>query len=230
MKTDNIKAIIFDFMGVLLFQKSDYSPDPLVDEIDDAIGKVTDDSVFEKQTCEKFHLSKDQFNNILDKVVWKYESYKPLWELLPLLRKTYKLAILNNGTGLTLPKLKAKFDVETKFDLFVSSAKEGIKKPSPEIYLLTARKLGVCPEECLFMDDSYENVEGAKSAGMKTLWWEREKNREEIFKEFVGLCTGGRLPPMSQSVSRLKRINISHKLNIVKCQSEYSRFRINWQL
>lgn len=154
MTENNIRAILFDFMGVLLFRRSNYILDQIVDEIDNIIGSVTDDNVFKNQTCEKFHLNRHQFNNILDKVVNKYEPYTPLWELLSKLRKIYKLAIVNNGTGLTLPNFQAKFDIDGKFDLFVSSAKEGIKKPDPEIYLLVAQKLGVKPSECLFMDDS----------------------------------------------------------------------------
>jgi putative hydrolase of the HAD superfamily len=101
----------------------------------------------------------------------------------------YKLAIVNNGTGLTLSKFKSKLDIDTKFDAFISSAIEGIKKPDAEIYLLSAEKLGVKPNECLFMDDSYKNIEGARQAGMTTLWWDKNKERSEILKEFVNLAS-----------------------------------------
>ncbi len=182
---NNIKAILFDFMGVLLFKRSDYIPDPLVDEIDNIIGKDIDDDLFVRETCSRFGLNKKKFSNILDRIINKYEPYQPLWNLLPELHKTYKLAIVNNGTSLTLPKFKEKLDIDSKFDLFISSAFAGIKKPDPEIYLLAAQKLGIKPHECLFMDDSYENIKGARSVGMKTLHWEKDKNRHDVFKEFV---------------------------------------------
>ena len=40
-------------------------------------------------------------------------------------------------------------------------------KPSPQIFLLAARKLGVKPVNCVVFEDAIAGVEGAKSAGMK---------------------------------------------------------------
>ena len=97
-----IKAILFDFMGILLFRKGDYMSDPLVDEVDDIIGKVTNDNEFKKYTKEKYDLTDKQFEEVLNKVVNKYEKYQPLWDLLPSLKEKYKLAIVNNGTALTM--------------------------------------------------------------------------------------------------------------------------------
>lgn len=177
-----IKAILFDFMGVCLFKRSDYSPEVLVDEIDSTIGKVTDDVLFKQETISKYYLTNEQFEDLLDKIVDKYEKFESLWNMLPKLKNKYKLAIINNGTSLTLSKLKERHQVSKYFDLFVSSAIEGIKKPDPKIYLLTASYLKVKPEECLFMDDSEKNVEGAKNVGMKTIWW---KTKEKGFKKFI---------------------------------------------
>lgn len=42
-------------------------------------------------------------------------------------------------------------------------------KPDPEIYLKTARKLGLEPRLCLAFEDSFVGVESAKSAGMKCI-------------------------------------------------------------
>lgn len=40
------------------------------------------------------------------------------------------------------------------------------KKPDPEIYLLAATALGVDPERCVVIEDSYIGVQAAKAAGM----------------------------------------------------------------
>ena len=185
--SEKIKAIIFDFMGVLLFVRNDHKPDKMVDEIDNAIGKVTDDEVFKKEIIKKYKLSEKEFNVILCRIVGKYEACKPLWNLLPELKKKYKLAILNNGTALTLSRFRGKYSIDVEFDLFVSSAIEGMKKPDSNIYLLTAKKLGVNPEECLFMDDSELNIEGAKKCGMKTIWWKNQKIGFSEFEHFLTL-------------------------------------------
>lgn len=181
-KNSKINAIIFDFMGVLLFQKANCKPNPLVDELDKMIAQVTDDKKFEVEAREKFKLSKQDFDDTLEKVVGKYEKNYPLWDLLPELRKYYKLAIINNGTVLTLPLFEERYKIKANFNLFISSAKEGIKKPDKEIFLLAANRLGVEPSRCLFMDDLEENIKGAELVGMKTIWW---RNKEEGFDKFI---------------------------------------------
>jgi putative hydrolase of the HAD superfamily len=177
-----VRAILFDFMGVLLFPKENRIPNKLVDEIDAIIGKVTDDIIFKKNMMEQYELSEKQFCEILLAAVDKYERYEPLWAMLPELRKGYKLAIINNGTALTLPELKKRHAIDEHFDLFVSSAIEGVRKPDAEIFLRTAKRLKVKPEECLFMDDSLDNIKGAAKVGMKTVWW---KDKELGMKEFL---------------------------------------------
>jgi putative hydrolase of the HAD superfamily len=52
------------------------------------------------------------------------------------------------------------------FDGVVISAEEGMHKPQPEIFLLGARRAGVAPEECVFVDDLRENCAGAEAVGM----------------------------------------------------------------
>lgn len=183
-KLQNIDAILFDMMGVLLFQKSDYVPNTIVDEIDTLVGRVTNDVVFKQETLKKFRLSEDEFNEILAKIVNKYEPFQNLWDLLPELRKHYKLAIINNGTGLTLSHFNERLNFGKYFDLFTSSAKEGMKKPSGEIFLTTAKRLGVAPKRCLFMDDSEKNIEGAKRIGMQTILW---SSKDEGFKKLAEL-------------------------------------------
>lgn len=52
------------------------------------------------------------------------------------------------------------------FDEVVLSGREGIRKPEPEIFRLTARRVSVRPQACVFVDDIAANVEGARSIGM----------------------------------------------------------------
>ena len=52
------------------------------------------------------------------------------------------------------------------FDEVVISGDEGLHKPEPEIYHLGARRIGVDPRRCVFVDDLRENVLGAERVGM----------------------------------------------------------------
>jgi epoxide hydrolase-like predicted phosphatase len=52
------------------------------------------------------------------------------------------------------------------FDAAVISGEVGLHKPEPEIYLLAAERLGMAPEEAVFVDDLRENCAGAEAVGM----------------------------------------------------------------
>ena len=47
-------------------------------------------------------------------------------------------------------------------------------KPSPEMFLLAAKKMGVAPERCLVFEDAEPGIQAAEAAGMK---WVRVSSR-----------------------------------------------------
>ena len=51
-------------------------------------------------------------------------------------------------------------------DAIVGSARLGVAKPDPGIYLAAADEAGVPPDRCLFVDDSATNVAAARALGM----------------------------------------------------------------
>jgi HAD superfamily hydrolase (TIGR01509 family) len=183
-----LQAILFDFMGVLLFLRSGYTGEKTVDAVDDMIGGVMDDDAFREAAISGVDITAEEFESVLSRIPDKYEAYPPLWELLPGLRKKYKLGIINNGTRLTFPYFDAKLKLSETFDVILSSGAEGVRKPDPEIYLRASRRLGVVPRRCLFMDDSKINIEGAIRVGMQTVLW---PSREEGLHRFMKLLQSG---------------------------------------
>jgi HAD superfamily hydrolase (TIGR01509 family) len=181
-RNSRLDAVLFDFMGVLLFLRGDYPGEKTVDAVDDMIGGVVDDEAFRNAVRNGFKIDEEEFQRILAHIPEKYETYPPLWNLLPTLRKIYKLGIINNGTRLTFPYFDSKLKLSERFDVVISSGAEGIRKPETRIYHLAGTRLGVEPGRCLFMDDSESNVRGGQRAGMQTVYW---KNREEGFGRFI---------------------------------------------
>ena len=59
--------------------------------------------------------------------------------------------------------------LEELFDAVVISGEVGLHKPQPEIFHLGAERIGVAPEDCVFVDDLRENCEGAEAVGMKAI-------------------------------------------------------------
>ena len=52
------------------------------------------------------------------------------------------------------------------FDGVVISGEVGLHKPEPDIFRLGAERVGLPPEECVFVDDLRENCAGAEAVGM----------------------------------------------------------------
>jgi len=92
----------------------------------------------------------------------------------------YKLGIVSN---LAIPecvdKLLEKHDLNRFFGVVVVSGAVNKRKPSPEIFEKALVKLGVSAENAVFVGDTVDtDVEGAKNAGMKTIYIERRPQKE----------------------------------------------------
>lgn len=73
--------------------------------------------------------------------------------------------LLSNSWGMAT-------DYETLGDIFdarVISAAEGMRKPDPRIYPLAAGRMGLPPEEIVFVDDLGFNLKPARELGMTTV-------------------------------------------------------------
>jgi epoxide hydrolase-like predicted phosphatase len=55
------------------------------------------------------------------------------------------------------------------FDGVVISSEEGLRKPDPAIYALGARRIGLEPAQCVFVDDLGGNLKPAAALGMGTV-------------------------------------------------------------
>lgn len=58
-------------------------------------------------------------------------------------------------------------------------------KPSPEIYLLIAQKLGVEPSECFVLEDSVPGIRAANAAGMRCVAITNDMTRDAVRAAFV---------------------------------------------
>lgn len=88
-------------------------------------------------------------------------------ELLTQLKSEgYKTGLISD-CGVEIPKIMAKLRITPLLDTAVYSCLIGTQKPDPRIYQLTADKLRVRPEECLYIGDgdSHE-LTGALQVGM----------------------------------------------------------------
>lgn len=73
-----------------------------------------------------------------------------------------------------------RFDLRAAFKAVVSADElKGESKPSPAIYLLTAKRLGISPAACIAIEDSRNGVLSAKNAGMFCIGLRNGFNEEQ---------------------------------------------------
>ena len=78
----------------------------------------------------------------------------------------------------------ARFPFLRLFRVIVVSGDERVVKPDPAIYRLLMERNGLAAEACVFIDDSLNNVAGAKAVGMKAIHF---TGPEALRTELAGL-------------------------------------------
>jgi epoxide hydrolase-like predicted phosphatase len=80
----------------------------------------------------------------------------------------YTVGLLTNSFKEFRPILESHVDFGM-FDVVVDSSEVGFRKPEPEIYCLTAERMGVPGERLVYLDDFAANLAGARVAGWTTV-------------------------------------------------------------
>lgn len=100
----------------------------------------------------------------------KFMSYnEEIYELISSLKENgYKIYLLSN-IGLNFHVFNIKMPVFSLFDGKFATCDCGLIKPQNEAFDAFFRKFSLLPEECIFIDDSIENVTASEKTGMKAI-------------------------------------------------------------
>jgi len=191
-----IKAIIFDVGGVL---KNDNDQDIRRDvqetlgiapehfakpweELTDKLGRgLIDEPAFWQQlhTLAEARNKVPKESLLMRQYTKKYQLNEDIVALVHRLQAAgYTTAILSNTNSLHADFNRARGMFEG-FDAIILSHEVGLRKPSPEIFTYTLRKLGVAPEEAVFIDDMPENVAGAAAVGIHAINFQNARQLTE---------------------------------------------------
>lgn len=97
------------------------------------------------------------------------------------LRPRYRTALLSNAWSGLRKDLEQRWGILDAFDEIFISAECGMAKPDPRIYAWVTEKLGIRPEEAVFVDDFLRNVEAARAAGLHAIHFqESAQARSEL--------------------------------------------------
>jgi putative hydrolase of the HAD superfamily len=103
----------------------------------------------------------------------------------------FRLGILSNMGFGVLDYMRPRFPWLAQFDYLTFSCDLGIVKPDPAIYLHTVKKLGVAPDQALFIDNLETNITGAQAVGLHAALFQ---NVEQLQKDLSR--RGFPLPPL----------------------------------
>jgi beta-phosphoglucomutase family hydrolase len=120
---------------------------------------------------------------------------------LTLLEKLQKAAVptalASSSSYELIQKILEKFSLKPFFSVIQSGDDVENGKPEPDIFLLTAKRLGIHPEECIVIEDSLNGVKAGHAAGMTVVVVPNEYTemldfsladyRLESLEEFYGL-------------------------------------------
>jgi beta-phosphoglucomutase len=189
------QAVIFDFDGVILDSEPlHYEACSQVfkqlglalnyaEYVEKYLG-LSDKEMFPKFfSAKNFRFSSDKINTLIEEKTKQYQEIIKQCDSLPMIdsvdryidfisQKIPKLAICSGSTRneimAVLTKLKHG-ELQTYFNTIVTSEDVRHGKPSPEGYLLTAKRMNVCPSQCLVIEDAPHGIEAAKAAGMHVI-------------------------------------------------------------
>ena len=181
-----IRAVIFDFGGVLLRTEDQFPRQQLatrlglpkeklyyqIFESESAhqamVGKLSAEAHWEAVRLA-LGIGEDVFSEARTEFWAGDRLDQDLIEYVRRLRPRYKTALLSNAWDDLRGYIQSTWDIGDVFDEMVISAEVGVAKPDARIYRVALDRLGVLPGEAVFVDDFIENIESARALGLKTV-------------------------------------------------------------
>lgn len=187
-----IKAIIFDCFGVLttsgfrVFRDKYFADEPKKRDralelmSQQNLGTLTYGDLI-KGVSELAGVPKDTVKEYMD----ENKSNEPLFDYIRKeLKPKYKIGLLSNAGDNWLKELFEQKDIKL-FDDIVLSYEVGLIKPDPSIYIMAAKRLGVEPEEAVFIDDNPGHCSAAREIGMKSIFYEEFSQAKEDLQKLL---------------------------------------------
>jgi putative hydrolase of the HAD superfamily len=170
-----IKAIIFDFFGVICsdeywnFVKADKDADGEFNKLSEELnlGHLSW-TEFVRQVAEDTGQDAGKVEQM-----YKAELVHPeMVVLIGKLHERYKTALLSNASTEQLAPLVEGAGLKKVFNEIIISSELGIAKPDPRIFKITLERLQVLPEEAVFIDDISRYIYAAKELGINTILYQ----------------------------------------------------------
>ena len=183
-----IKAVVFDIGGVLERVDDATWPQRWISEweqiagvasghveaqiaqrepVDGVASEAVSEAEFQRMYADALGLDDEQAAAMMADMWDRYcgELDATLRDFCAQLRPAHRTAILSNSADGARREEQRRYGFEQLVDVIIYSHEVGLAKPDPAIYRLTEHRLGVQPEQIVFIDDLESHVRAAEACG-----------------------------------------------------------------
>lgn len=148
-------------------------------------------------TADLDQMIKEKYNKLMEV---KIKPMEGAVELINQLKQNFKLALASASQPEFINLVLSELKIKNEFDVIVSAYELEKGKPDPRIFLLTAQRLNLKPEECLVIEDGINGMVAARRAGMKCVGLVKRKDKNKY--------------PADLLITSLKDINLEQIKNL----------------
>ena len=201
---ENIKAVIFDFGGVILnidynktakaFQAlgvknfdemySQKNANPLFHDLEE--GRINEQEFYDafRKSCN-IELTDQQIKTAWNAMLMDYRE--EALHTLKAIKQKYKLYLLSNTNSIHHTAFNKIYrdqiyhgSLDNYFDKAYYSHEIHHRKPGKEAYEFVVKENNLSPSQTLFIDDSIQNIHAAKASGLQTVFLEDGMKLEDL--------------------------------------------------
>ena len=151
------------------------------------LGKLSE-AEFEKRFARHLGLAVERVDGLIDRLFGGMRPDRDMeMAVVMAKRQGIRTGLISNSWG------SGRYELDRfpeLFDGWVISGEEGIRKPDPAIYALGAERIGLPPEEIVFVDDLRGNLKPAREMGMATVHHVRAEETIRQLEELLDVKLG----------------------------------------
>lgn len=183
------KALLLDFGGVIIPINPDFTKEAMINlGVKDALpssvfedfetGKISEEEFLNAWPAHKWAMKKDlrkAWNDLLDEIPSENIN------MLKRLRKKYDLYLVSNTNPIHIEAIKQQLgmfgwkEFSSLFKGMYLSYEMGERKPNAAYFEYVLKDAKLKAEDCVFVDDTPQNVEAAESLGIASIFMDTEE-------------------------------------------------------
>jgi epoxide hydrolase-like predicted phosphatase len=151
------------------------------------LGKL-EDADFERRFAALLGLAPERAEGLIERLFGGMKADRTMeMAVVMAKRQGVRTGLISNSWGAGRYELDR---FPEMFDGWVISGEEGVRKPDPAIYALGAERIGLTPEDCVFVDDLKGNLKPARAMGMATVHHVTAEETIPQLEDLLGLKLG----------------------------------------